>query len=281
MALRRSEAPTMKAWVCRGYGGPEVLALEERPRPTPKAHEILIRIQATSVSSGDVRVRTMRLPRGLGLLGRLLFGIRRPRQPILGTELAGFVEAVGRDVAVYRPGDAVIAFAGAKMACHAEYRVLAADAPIAPKPANLSFEEAASLCFGGTTAMHFLRKARIAVGEKLLVIGASGAVGSAMVQLARQRGAEVTGVTSAPNVELVRSLGAQAVIDYTQQDYGETGETYDIIADTVGASSFAACRPLLMENGRYIAIAADLRRPARWDEAVDCRPGGGATGGRP
>ncbi|SMF81518.1 NADPH:quinone reductase [Azospirillum oryzae] len=248
----------MKAWICLNYGGPEVLTLETRRKPVPKDNEVLIRICATTVASGDMRVRTLKMPRGFGLIARLVFGVTRPRQPILGAELAGTVEAVGRFVTTWKPGDAVIGFPGAAMGCHAEYRVMAADKPIAPKPANLSFEEAASLCFGGTTALHFLRRAGLKAGESLLVIGASGAVGSAMVQLASHMGARVTGVTSTRNIDLVRSLGAQAVIDYTRQDFAEADETYDIVADTVGASSFAKCLPVLNEHGRYLGVSADL-----------------------
>jgi NADPH:quinone reductase-like Zn-dependent oxidoreductase len=251
-------AQTMKAWICCGYGGPEVLALEDRPKPGPKDNDVLIRIRATTVSSGDVRVRTQKLPHGFGLIGRLVFGFFRPRQTILGTELAGTIEAVGKDVTDYSVGDEVIAFPGGAMGCHAEYRAMAADKPIARKPANLSFEEAASLSFGGTTALHFLRKADLKSGERILVIGASGAVGSSMVQLAREKGAVVTGVTSATNIDLVRSL-AHSVIDYKRQDFTTVGETFDIIADTVGTSTFKKCLPLLNEKGRYLAVAGDLR----------------------
>jgi NADPH:quinone reductase-like Zn-dependent oxidoreductase len=248
----------MQAWICRRYGGPEVLTLEERPTPVPKDGELLLRIHATTVSSADVRIRTQNLPRGFGLIGRLAFGLTRPRHPVLGTDLAGTVEAVGRHVTAYKPGDAVIGFPGGAMGCHAQYRVMRADKPIAPKPRNLSFEEAASLLFGGMTALHFLRKANVVAGERVLVVGASGAVGSAMVQLANHLGAEVTGVTSGRNVELVRSLGAGAVIDYTERHFTDTGDRYDVIADTVGASSFHRCHPILDEGGRYLAIAADL-----------------------
>lgn len=248
----------MKAWICRDYGGPDVLALEDRPRPSPSDDEVLIRIRATTVSSGDVRVRTLKLPRGFGLIGRLVLGITRPRQPILGTELAGTIEAVGKDVTAFKPGDAVIAFPGGAMGCHAQYRVMPVSKPIAPKPANLSFEEAASLSFGGTTALHFLRKANLASGETVLVIGASGAVGSAMVQLAKHMGATVTGVTSSRNIELVQSLGAEVVIDYTKDDFTKAPEIYDIIADTVGATSFAKCRSVLNEHGRYLSVAGSL-----------------------
>jgi NADPH:quinone reductase-like Zn-dependent oxidoreductase len=249
---------TMQAWICRRYGGPEVLALEERPTPSPKANEVLVRVHATTVSSGDVRVRALNLPRGFGLVGRLALGITRPRHPVLGTDLAGTVEAIGRHVTAYKAGDAVIGFPGGAMGCHAQYRVMRADKPIAPRPRNLSFEEAASLLFGGMTALHFLRKAKLVAGERILVIGASGAVGTAMVQLANHLGAEVTGVTSGRNVDLVRSLGAGAVIDYTKGHFTDTGDTYDVIADTVGASSFYRCHPILNEGGRYLAIASDL-----------------------
>lgn len=248
----------MKAYVCRRYGGPEVLELVDVQEPVPKDNEVLIRIEATTVTSGDWRVRTLNVPKGLGLIARLAFGIARPRQPILGTELSGIVEAVGKNVTKFRPGEEVFGFTGGQMRCHAQYRVLAEDGPLALKPSNLSFEEAASLCFGGSTALHFLRKADIKAGDKVLVIGASGGVGTAMVQLAKHFGAEVTGVTSTGNLELVTSLGAHLVIDYTKEDFTARSETYDIIADTVGAASFARCKDLLREKGRLLAIAGGI-----------------------
>lgn len=250
--------PTMKAWICRGYGGPEMLALEDRPMPHPKDDEVLIHIRATTVSSGDWRIRSFSLPKGFGLIGRLVLGLTGPRQSILGTELAGTIESVGKNVATFKPGDAVVAFAGAAMGCHAQFRTIAVSKLIVPMPGNLTFEEAASLSFGGTTALHFLRKANLKAGEKLLVIGASGAVGSAMVQLATHMGASVAGVASTRNIALVKALGARAVIDYTAEDFTRSSETYDIIADTVGASSFAKCRPVMNEHGRYLAIAGSL-----------------------
>ncbi len=249
----------MKVWTCRRYGGPEVLLMETQPRPVPKADEILVRLSATTVSSGDVRLRTQKMPRGFGLMGRLIFGIRGLRQPILGTEFAGIVEAVGDTVATYRRGDAVIGFADMGMRCHAEYRVMSVDQLLVPKPSNLNFTEAAAICFGGTTALNFLRKAGLAAGEKILILGASGAVGSAMVQLARHFGADVTGLASTRNLELIKSLGARTVIDYTQQDFTALPGRYDVIADTVGVSSFSRCLPFLTERGRYLAVAADLR----------------------
>lgn len=248
----------MKAWICKGYGGPEVLALEDRPVPVPGDDEVLVKIHATTVASGDVRVRAFKFPQGFGLIGRLVFGITRPRQPIMGTEMAGTVAAIGKHVKAFKIGDAVMAFAGAAMRCHAQYRVMSVKQAIALKPDNLSLDEAASLPFGAMTALHFLRKAQLKADEKILVIGASGAVGSAFVQLANHMGAEVTGVTSGRNVSLVRSLGAKAVVDYTVEDFTQAPQTYDIIADTVGASGFAACRAKLNEHGRYISVAGGL-----------------------
>ncbi len=258
MSKQYSFSKTMKAWVCKGYGSPDVLTLENRAMPVPKDNELLIRVYATTVSSGDVRVRTLKLPKGYGFLGRLIFGFTRPRQPVLGTELSGIVEAVGRSVSTYKPGDKVVGFSGGAMGCHAHYRLMAENGLIAMKPENLSFEEAACLFFGGTTALHFLRKANLHSGDKILIIGASGAVGSAMVQIAHHMGAQVVGVTSTKNVDFVQSLGAQKVIDYQKQIFTESGETYDIIADTVAASSFAQSLPVLNENGRYLSIAGGL-----------------------
>ena len=249
---------TMKVWACRAYGGPDALALEERRVPTPKDDEVLVKIRATTVASADMRIRSMKLPRGFGLLGRLALGLTKPRKPVLGTEFSGVVAAVGKSVTGFKPGDAVIGFPGGAMGCHAEYRVMQITKPIALKPTNLSFEEAASLPFGAVTALDYLRKAKLKPGERLLVIGASGAVGSAMVQLGKHMGAIVTGVTSTRNVELVHSLGADTVIDYNSADFIKTGMSWDVIADTVAASSFAKCLPVLNEQGRYLAIAGGL-----------------------
>ncbi len=180
---------TMRAWVCNDYGSTDVLELQHAPAPRRGPRDVLVRVVAASVSSADVRIRTQNLPRGFGLMGRLAFGLTRPRQTVLGTDVAGVVEAVGREVQGFQPGDAVLGVAGTAMGCHAEYCVLPATKPLVHKPARLSFAEAASLPFGGMTALHFLNKAQLQAGEKVLVVGASGAVGSAMVQLARHRGA--------------------------------------------------------------------------------------------
>lgn len=245
----------MKAVTYRQYGGPEVVTLADVPKPSPKPKEILIRILATTVSSGDWRARSLNMPAGFGLLGRLVFGLTGPRQPILGAELAGIVEAVGREVKRFRPGDEVIAFPGGSFGSHAEFRTMPEDGMVAFKPANLTFEEAASLSFGSTTALPFLRdKAKVKRGEQVLVVGASGAVGTAAVQIARHFGAEVTAVTSTGNVELVRSIGADRVIDYTQVDFATTGETWDIIVDTTATVSFGRCAQSLKPGGRLVVV---------------------------
>lgn len=253
-----TKPPTMKAYVCRSYGGPDVIQLQDVPKPAPREDEVLVRIQATTVTAGDWRVRSLDLPKGFGPFGRLAIGFTRPRQPILGTELAGVVESVGARVTRYKQGDPVFAFPGGKMASHAQYRTLRESGPLARTPARLSVEEAASLPFGGITALHFLRKANVQRGDKVLVVGASGNVGTALVQLAKHMGAEVTGVTSGPNAALVASLGAQRVIDYTREDAARTGERYDIIMDAVGGVGYARWKDALANGGRYAAIAGGL-----------------------
>jgi NADPH:quinone reductase-like Zn-dependent oxidoreductase len=248
----------MKAIVYESYGPPEVLQLKEVEKPTPKNNEVLIRTHATTVTSGDWRVRSLNVPTGFGFIMRLVFGISRPKQPVLGTELAGVVELVGKDVSKFKVGDSVFAFSDATMGCHAEYKCMAEDGVVALKPSNLTFEEAAALSFGGTTAWDFLRRGKLKSGERVLVNGASGAVGTAAVQLAKHFGAIVTGVCSTANVELVRSLGASHVIDYTQEDFTQNGETYDVIVDTVGTAPFSRSKASLKEGGRLLMVLAGL-----------------------
>ena len=248
----------MKAYTCRQYGGPETLTLVDIPKPEPNENEILVKIHATSVTSGDCRVRSLEVPAGLGLIARLAIGFRGPRKAVLGTEMAGVVEAVGCNVMHFDVGDAVFAFPGGQMGCYAEYRCIAENGPVVLKPETLSFAEAASLSFGGSTALDFLRKAKVKAGEKILIVGASGGVGTALVQLARHLGATVTGVTSSRNVDLVRSLGAKIVIDYTAETFAERNEQYDVIMDVVSATSFSACKHLLVKKGRYVALAGGL-----------------------
>lgn len=248
----------MKAYAATRYGGPEVLELVEIDTPVPADDEVLIRIHATTVTAGDWRVRSMEIPRGFRFLSRLIFGLRKPRQPVLGSELAGTVEAVGSEVSRFAVGDAVFAYSNAKLGSHAEYACLSEGAAIAHKPARLTFEEAAALSFGGTTALHFLRRGGITWGERVLVNGASGAVGTAAVQLAKHFGAEVTGVCSTANVELVRSLGADAVIDYTREDVTSGGENYDLIVDAAGTLPFARADRILAEKGRLLQVVGTL-----------------------
>jgi len=232
----------MKAVVYKKYGPPEVLHLEEIEKPVPKDDEVLIKIYATTVTSADCRVRSLNVPTGFRLIMRLVFGLWKPRQPILGMELAGVVEALGKNVMNFKIGDPVFAFSDTRMGCYAEYKSMPQDGAVLIKPAGLSYDEAAALSFGGTTAMDFLRRAKLQRGEKVLINGASGNVGSAAVQLARHFGAEVTGVCSAANVALVKSLGASHVIDYSQEDFTQNGETYDVIVDTVGTLSFSRAK---------------------------------------
>lgn len=248
----------MKAIVYERYGPPEVLRLKEVEKPAPKNNEVLIKTYATTVTSGDWRVRSLNVPAGFGLIMRLVFGFSRPKQPILGSELAGVVESVGKDVSKFKVGDPVFAFSDAAMGCHAEYKCMAEDGAVAPKPSSLTFEEAAALSFGGTTALDFLRRGKLRSGERVLVNGASGAVGTAAVQLAKHSGAIVTGVCSTANVELVRSLGASHVIDYTQEDFTQNGKTYDVIVDTVGTAPFSRSKASLKEGGRLLMVLAGL-----------------------
>lgn len=248
----------MKVAICVQYGTPDVIQLKDIEKPTPNKHEVLIKVYASTVTSGDCRVRSLDVPRGFKFIMRLVFGFTKPKQPVLGSELAGIVEAVGQDVTRFKIGDAVFAFSDTAMGCHAEYKCMTQDGIVVPKPANLNFEESAALSFGGTTALDFLRKANIQRGEKVLVLGAAGCVGTAAVQLARHFGAVVTGVCSTANVDLVKSLGAQYVIDYTLKDFELNGESYDIIVDTVGGVPYARYKASLKDGGRLLMLVADL-----------------------
>lgn len=244
----------MKAMICTKYGSPDVLELREVPRPAPKDNEILIKVHATSVTTGDCRVRSFNSPLSYWIPMRIFLGIRKPRQPILGVELAGEVEEVGKNVTRFHKGDRIYAMTGMRFGGYAEYVCMAEDGLVAEKPANTTFEEAAGVLFGGTTALHFLRKASIRDGHKVLVYGASGAVGTSAVQLAKYFGAEVTAVCSAANKELVKSLGADKIVDYTKEDFADGKEHYDIVFDTVGKADKSRARKALAPNGIYVSV---------------------------
>jgi len=248
----------MKAALCTSYGGPDVIQIRDVPTPIPGPHEILVRVRAASVSSADWRIRSMSMPLGFGALGRLAFGVRRPRRPILGSEIAGEVAAVGAGVLRFHVGDRVCAFTGARLGGHAEAICLDEKGPVIHVPWNLGHVHAAALAFGGATMLDFFRRARLAKGERVLVNGASGAVGTAAVQLARHAGARVTGVCRRANAERVMSLGAEAVIDYESEDFARAGRSWDVIVDTVGNAGFGRCRPVLARGGRLLLLVASL-----------------------
>jgi NADPH:quinone reductase-like Zn-dependent oxidoreductase len=249
----------MKAIVYHRYGGPEVVSLADVPKPVPKDNEVLVRIHATMVTAGDWRARSLNLPGGFGFLGRPVFGFFGPRQPILGTEFAGIIESVGKSVTRFDIGDEVFGFTGARYGCHAEYRTMPEDGLLTRKPVHLSFAEAASLSFGATNALNLLRDhAKVQPGEKVLVVGASGGVGTAAVQIAKHLGADVTGVTSTGNIDLVRGIGASRVIDYKHEDFAAGDTRWDVILDTTGTTSFARCERVLNAGGRLVIVQGTL-----------------------
>jgi NADPH:quinone reductase-like Zn-dependent oxidoreductase len=250
----------MKAVVYEKYGPPDVLELREVEKPNPKANEVLIRIYATTATKYDCWMRSCTAPTGFGLLMRIASGIRKPKKPILGTTLAGEIEAVGKDVTLFRKGDQVFGYPGMSMGAYAEYICLPEDGALAIKPANMTYEQAAAVQQGALTALYFLRKAKIQSGQKILVFGASGGVGLFAVQLAKYFGTEVTGVCSTTKLELVKSVGADKVIDYTKEDFTKRGETYDIIFDTVGKSPFSGSIRSLKKEGIYLFTTYGLPR---------------------
>ncbi|RYU93207.1 NAD(P)-dependent alcohol dehydrogenase [Emticicia agri] len=256
----------MKAVICTQYGPPEVLHLTQLPKPVPKADEVLIKIHATTVTVADFRIRSFTIPKGFWLPARLSLGIFRPRNPVLGVELAGVVEATGKEVSKLKVGDAVFAEALNGMGAYAEYKCLP-EKVVAPKPANLSFGEAATLSIGARTALHYLRKIKDIKDKKLLIYGASGSVGTYAVQLAKLFGAEVTGVCSTANLNLVKSLGADRVLDYTIGDFTNQLDTYDVILVAVDKWPFKECIRFVKDDGIYMNVTAPLKSFAMLGEA--------------
>jgi len=247
----------MKAALNRKYGAPDVVQIEEVEKPKPKDNEVLVKIIATSVNSGDCRLRSLNVPKGFGIIVRLAFGISAPRNKILGMEFAGIVESVGKDVSKFKVGDEV--FASCFFGAHAQYRAVKESGAIVLKPENLSFEEASAMSFGGATALFFLKiQGNIKRGDRVLINGASGAVGVAAIQLAKYFGAEVSAICSGANTELVKSLGADKVIDYTKEDFTKNGNIYDIIMDNVGNATWKRVENSLKPTGRLLLVVAGL-----------------------
>jgi NADPH:quinone reductase-like Zn-dependent oxidoreductase len=249
----------MRAAIYKSYGPPDVLQIVDLPKPTPKENEVLIKLHATTVTSGDARLRAFNLPPGFNQIGKFIFGAKAPRNQVLGTELSGVIEAVGQGVTNFKPGDEVIAFSDAKMGCYVEFKTFPETGAIAHKPKSLSHEQSAAICFGGTTALSFLRRSNITPGDRILINGASGGVGTAAIQLAKHFKAEITAVCSSPNHALVQSLGADHVIDYRTTKITELPDQFDIILDCIGSLNHQNTRSILHPKGRLLLIVVSFR----------------------
>jgi NADPH:quinone reductase-like Zn-dependent oxidoreductase len=250
----------MKAILHTKYGPPDELQFKEVEKPVPKANEVLIKIHATTVTTSDCNIRNLTfVPKLFFLPMRMQFGFTKPKNNILGLDLAGNVEAVGADVTRFKNGDQIFGTTEPAFGAHAEYICLPEDGVLTNKPANMTYEEAATIPVIGNTALYFIRDlGYIEAGDKVLIIGASGGIGTFAVQLAKYYGADVTGVCSTANVEMVKSLGADQVIDYTKEDFTQTGQTYDVVFDTVAKSSFSRCKSSLKKNGIYLVTIPKL-----------------------
>lgn len=258
----------MKAIEYSEYGLPDVLKLVEVEKPAPKDNEVLIKIHAVSVNYGDTLARNFKgvssrefnMPFLFWFLARIAFGLNKPKNKILGSEFAGVIESVGKDVKLFKAGDPVFGYRGQNMRANAEYLCMPENGLVTTKPANMTYEEAATVPYGALTALNLLRSVNIQPGQKVLINGASGGIGSAAVQLAKYFGAEVTGVAATPRLEFMKSLGADKVIDYTKADFTKNGETYDLIFDILGRSSFLNCKNSLNENGYYLLASFKLKQ---------------------
>ena len=258
----------MRAIIYTKYGPPEVLQLKEIAKPTPKDNEVLIRVYAAPVSFGDIMARDFKkisphkftMPLPLWLPTRMFFGFTKPRIRILGSEFAGKIEAVGKNVKLFKEGDQVFGYRGQRFGAYAEYLCMPENGMVVIKPANMTYEEASTVPYGAIMASSILRKVNIQKGQKILINGASGGIGSMALQLAKYFGAEVTGVCGTPRLEFVKSLGADKVIDYTKEDFTENGETYDLIFDILGKSSLSRCKNSLNQNGCYLLASFKMKQ---------------------
>ena len=258
----------MKAIVYTKYGSPDVLQLKEVEKPIPKDNEILIRVYAVSINFGDMMVRNFKaitpkkfhMPFLFWLIGKISFGIRKPRIKILGSEFSGLVESTGKNVTRFKKGDKVFGYRGPKMGAYAEYLCMPEKGVLAIKPTNMTYEEAAVVPYGAIMALNLFRKINIQPGQKVLINGASGGIGPYAVQIAKYFGAEVTGVCGIPRLEFVKSMGADKVIDYTKEDFTQNGETYDFIIDILGKSSFSNCKHSLKANGRCLLVSFKMKQ---------------------
>ncbi len=259
---------SMKAVIYKEYGPPDVLQTGEVPKPVPGAKEICVKVHAGTVNYGDLTARNFKaislrefnMPMLFWLMAKLFFGLRRPKKGILGSEFSGVVESVGSEVTAFKTGEAVFGYLGQNMGAYAEYVCIPEKGAVAPKPENMSFEEAAASSYGSVMALHLIKKAGVQPDQRVLIIGASGSIGAAAVQVAKHMGANVTGICGTPGTDYVKSLGADRAIDYSKEDFTTRGETYDLIFDILGRSSFKACKNSLNRNGRYFRVSFKIKQ---------------------